>query len=118
MNTATHTDTTVLQGNPVTKDWHAWLNTMPPGPHMLHVTGNVQVGNPGVDVFLYKIEPPNSKSATLNLELVLVQRPGIWPQHVVLKQARYDQVTKVEITTVDILSFATVIASIPVQIVS
>ena len=35
--------------NADSRDWHAWINLMPPGPNQLHVIGEVQVPNPGVE---------------------------------------------------------------------
>lgn len=75
-----------------TKDWHAWINAMPPGPNSLHVVGEVQVGNPGVVPELTVREPQGINPAILLLDLHLVQRPGMWPQVMTWKQARFDKV--------------------------
>ena len=33
-----------------TQNWHAWINKMPPSPDTLHVRGEVEVSNPGIEV--------------------------------------------------------------------
>jgi hypothetical protein len=76
-----------------TRDWYAWNDLMPPGPNDLHVVGEVYVPNPGVDPYLLPRHPP-AKGKTLALELVLVQRPGVWPQMLVWKPVRYDKVLR------------------------
>ena len=74
------------------KDWHAWINTMPGGPHTAHVVGSIQVGNPGIYALLQKKIPQGINPAYLLLDLHLIQRPGIWPQHVVWVPANYTEV--------------------------
>jgi hypothetical protein len=75
-----------------TRDWYAWNDTMPPKPDSFHVVGEVRVANPGVEVELVPRHPQGKSSKTLLLDLVLVQRPGMWPQIMTWKQARYDKV--------------------------
>lgn len=59
-----------------TRDFYAWLNLMPIGPPTINVVGEVQVPNPGVDVFLtYKV-PQGINPNILLLDLHLIQRPG------------------------------------------
>lgn len=74
------------------KDWHAWLNTMPPKPDDFHVVGDVFVGNPGVQGELGFREPQGFNPAILLLDLHLVQRPGMWIQSMSWIQCRYDRV--------------------------
>jgi len=74
------------------KDWHAWLNTMPPRPDTLHVVGDVMVANPGVTPVLTMREPQGINPNILILDLQLVQQPGMWPQVVTSVQARFDRV--------------------------
>jgi hypothetical protein len=103
----------------VTKDWYAWLNIMPPGPKQLHVIGDVQVGNPGVDAILVEHEPQGINPTILLLDLVLIQQPGIWPQHVVWKQVRYNKLGKnPAYGSVEILHDGASVASIKVEIIS
>jgi len=73
-----------------TKNWEAWLTILPP-PHQLHVVGDVQVGNPGVDPILIEHEP-QLDPCVLQLDLFLIQQPGIWPDIVVWKQTRYTKI--------------------------
>ncbi len=75
-----------------TKDWHAWLNTMPPRPDDFHVVGDVQIPNPGVEANLTMRQPQGINPQILLLDLHLIQKPGLWPQIVSITQARYDRV--------------------------
>jgi hypothetical protein len=73
-----------------TRDWYAWNNLMPPKPDHFHIVGEVEVPNPGVDAELV-LRPSKSKK-TIAFDLVLTQRPGLWPQVLVWKPVRYDKV--------------------------
>lgn len=99
-----------------TRDWYAWNNTMPPKPDDFHVTGEVQVGNPGVDVLLTPRTPQGFNPRVLLLDLVLAQRPGLWPQVVVWKPARYDK-TNADYDQVQIFHESSPIATIDVEII-
>jgi len=74
-----------------TSNWFAWNNLMPPGPPSFHIVGEVQVPNPGVDVLMTERMPQGINPAIILLDLHLVQRAGIWPQHVVVKQAHFEK---------------------------
>lgn len=74
------------------RDWHAWLNTMPPKPDDLHVMGDILVGNPGVQPTLTMREPQGINPTILMLDLHLVQQPGMWPQVMTCASARFDRV--------------------------
>ncbi|AZN99287.1 hypothetical protein EJ066_20360 [Mesorhizobium sp. M9A.F.Ca.ET.002.03.1.2] len=103
-----------------TRDWYAWINTMPPKPDDFHVIGEVYVGNPGVEGFLAFREPQGINNKILLLDLHLVQRPGMWPQVMTWVQARYDSVIRPdapEYTDVEIFFEAKSIAKISVEIV-
>lgn len=109
----------VSSSSVVSRNWYAWLNTMPPKPDDFHVTGEVQVGNPGVHALLLKKEPQGINPAILLLDLHLVQKPGIWPQIVSWAPARYDEIVRgTTYTEVSILFDGKVIATMPVEIVS
>ena len=97
-----------------TRDWYAWNNRMPPPPDDFHVTGEVQVPNPGVDVLLVPRSPQGINPQSLLLDLILVQRPGLWIQIPMWKPARYDKV-RVTYTGVEIFSGGSSIANIPVD---
>jgi hypothetical protein len=58
----------------------------------LHVCGEILVANPGVEVILLKREPQGINPAILILDLLLIQRPGIWPMVVVSKPATYSEI--------------------------
>ena len=77
---------------PNTKDWYAWNNLMPPKPDSFHVTGWVEVPNPGVEPYLLYKSPQGPNPSIIFLDLILVQLPGVWPQILVWKQVRYDEI--------------------------
>lgn len=73
-----------------TRCWYAWDNIEPPPPNSFHVTGEVYVSNPGVEVLLVPMSPQGINPSILLMELVLIQRPGVWPSVMMWKTARYD----------------------------
>ncbi len=75
-----------------TKNWYAWFNKMPPKPGDLHVIGEMEVPNSGVYAVLTKRQPQGINPQILLLDLLLIQKPGIWPQVTTSVQARYDEV--------------------------
>ena len=93
--------------------WFAWNDLMLPGPPSFHVVGDIEVPNPGVDAFLHERVPQGINPRVILLNLDLIQKPGIWPQHVVKKQVRFDKIaaTFCEVT---IFSGDTVITTVPV----
>lgn len=99
-----------------TRDWAAWNDLMPPKPDFVHVIGEVQVGNPGVDVELVPRPKQGKSKSTLLLDLLLIQRPGIWPQVVTWKQAHYRRIlTGSGYKKVEIYCGDEVVATIDVQ---
>lgn len=103
-----------------TRNWYAWINLMPPKPDDFHVTGEVFVGNPGIQAELTPREPQGINPAILLLDLHLVQRPGMWPQVMTWVQARYDLIlspTSQRYTEVEIFSNGASIARVPVDTV-
>jgi hypothetical protein len=106
----------VLQAVPATRDWYAWNDMMPPKPDTFHVVGEVQVPNPGVDVLLVPRTPQGINPKILLLNLILVQRSGLWPHLVVWKRAHYEKVNA-DYESVQIFSGDEVIANVPVEIV-
>lgn len=110
--------TVVLPTGVQSENWTAWINKMPPPPDELHVRGEVIVGNPGVDVYLFKTVPQGINPDILLLDLVLVQQPGIWIPKVTKKTARYEEVgASLAYSSVSILSGGTSITQIDVTIV-
>jgi hypothetical protein len=102
-----------------TRDWYAWLNEMPPKPNDFHVTGEVLVPNPGVDIELVTHSPQGFNPRILILDLLLIQRPGIWPQVLTWKPARYDKVVSDDpYDEVTVLYQGQSVAQIPVDRVS
>jgi hypothetical protein len=104
-----------------TRDWYSWVNLMPPPPDDFHVTGEVLVGNPGVQAELVPRVPQGIKPAILLLDLHLVQRPGMWPQVMTWVQARYDRVLlpgAIRYTDVEVFDGGSPIAKMPVDVVS
>ncbi|MBM3552343.1 MAG: hypothetical protein FJX45_11350 [Alphaproteobacteria bacterium] len=72
--------------------WHAWIDLQPPGPPKIHVVGDVLVPNPGVEAYLLYRWPQGFNPYILLLELVLFQRPGIWPQVLSLSEVHFKKV--------------------------
>jgi hypothetical protein len=102
-----------------TQDWYAWIDTTPPKPDELHVIGEVKVANPGIYAVLRKTVPQGFNPRILLLDLLLIQKPGIWPQQVTCIAVRYDAViTGRGYTEVDVLYNGDLIAQIPVDIVT
>jgi hypothetical protein len=54
-----------------------------------YVSGNVLVGNPGIEAVLRYRIPQGINPKILMLNLVLIQRPGVWPQVQTWVSARY-----------------------------
>ena len=97
-----------------TRDWYAWNNLMPPRPDTFHVTGEVEVANPGVNVLLVPRTPQGINPRILLLDLVLAQQPGMWPQVVTWKPARYDKVN-VTYDSVEVYYNNGVVVTVPVD---
>ncbi len=70
--------------------WLAWNNLMPPEPLSFHVIGKVEVPNPGVEVILVIRRPQGINPQILLLDLILIQRPGVWPRVVIEKMVTYE----------------------------
>lgn len=101
-----------------TQNWHAWIDKMPPPPDTLHVRGEVEVSNPGVEVLLLKKQPQGINPAIILLDLFLIQRAGIWPQVVTLKPAVYTEVGRnLAYTTAEVFHQGQTIASISIEII-
>jgi hypothetical protein len=74
-----------------TRDWYAWNNLMPPRPDTFHVTGEVQVASPGVEVLLVPRIPQGTNQRILILDIVLSKSPESWEQKPTWKPARYEK---------------------------
>jgi hypothetical protein len=102
-----------------TRDWQAWLDTMPPGPHHLHVTGEVLVPNPGIEATLTPTEPQGVNPLILLLGLHLAQKPGDWPQVFAWVPARYEKTMTPQTPIykeVQIIEGAAIIERLPVHV--
>jgi hypothetical protein len=97
-----------------TANWYAWNNLLPPGPPTFFIIGNVDVPNPEVDVHLAVRNSPGSNSTKLLVDLVLVQRPGVWPRTVVRKHVHLEK-AKAAYKEVDIYCGSALIAKVPVE---
>ncbi len=71
--------------------WHAWIDRSPPRPSRICVVGDVLVANPGVAASLTMREPDGIPTGLLQLDLVLVQQPGMWVDLVTLAQVRFER---------------------------
>ena len=118
MKTQKFADANVITTNTIqTRNWNAWINKMPPPPDTLHVRGEVEVSNPGVDVALFKKQPQGINPAIILLELILIQQPGIWPDVVTIKPAAYEEVGQsLSYTNAEVFHQGQNVASIPVEI--
>lgn len=98
------------------KDWYSWINLMPPPPNDFHVVGEVLVGNPGIEAVLTPRQPQGINPTILLLDLILIQRPGFWPQVLTWVPARYDKVVKDNpYNSVTVFSGSDAIAEMPVH---
>ena len=79
-----------LAGQVATRDWKAWNDLMPPKPDYLHVIGEIEVPNPGVEPLLRPSEPQGRNPLILILDLYLCQMPGMWTQALTWKPVRFD----------------------------
>jgi len=72
-----------------------------------YVSGEVLVGNPGIEALLYYRVPQGLNAKILMLDLVLIQRPGVWPDVETWVSAKYIRMGKPgQYTDVDILNAA------------
>lgn len=98
-----------------TKEWFAWNNQMPPKPDDFHIVGQAKVPNPGVEVMLVPRVPQGTNDKVLLMNLILIQKPGVWPQIVTWMQARYDKVLpSAEYERVDVFCDDKIISSVDV----
>jgi hypothetical protein len=96
-----------------TSNWIAWNDVSPPGPASFHIIGEIQVGNPGIDVLLTEMQPQGINPEIILLDLHLIQRPGLWPQHVVTKLAQYEKPGS-RYLEASVLYGSTTVATVPV----
>ena len=100
------------------KDWSAWRSLMPMSTPSFHVSGHVQVGNPGIETRLSPLVQAQSHPGVLALLLRTEQAPGMWQQALSWKECRYDREMPREsmagIMQVQIFHDGALLATIPV----
>ncbi len=69
----------------------AWQNRMPRLPD-IYVTGEVMVGNPGIEAKFIARAPQRINSRVLHMNLHMMQRSGMWPQVMARVLGRFDKV--------------------------
>ncbi len=74
-----------------THGWYAWNNLMPPKPDDFHVIGCVEVGNPGVEVYLCERTPQGPNEEHIQLDILLYQKPGPWPGVVTTREVTFSK---------------------------
>lgn len=81
-------------------NWKAYINTFPPirPPVYLHVTGTIEVSNPGVSAVLERDADDPKNPTHLNLVVTYIQADGVWTS--VISNFEIDQ--KIEITRSDL----------------
>lgn len=98
------------------RNWYAWNNLMPPKPDDFHVIGQVEVANYGIIGELVYRSPQGINASILLLNLVLIQRSGIWPPTNKWIDLRYDQIpSSVKYECVEIFCENDVIAKMDVE---
>lgn len=99
-----------------TRNWYAWNNLQPPKPFSFHMHGEVEVANPGVEPVLVRHNPQGINPGVLLLDLILLQKAGLWPDVLVWKDAPYDEVLSEKgYSGVDILCDGKVLVSVKVE---
>ena len=103
---------------PDTKDWEAWIDTMPGGPGHLTVIGEVDVGNIASSAHLKETVPQGINPKILLLDLTITLDGEGYPKKI-YKQARFDKpATAGQFTSVDIMWEGNKIVDMEVEEVS
>jgi hypothetical protein len=109
---------TMAKPAPDTKNWEAWIDTMPGGPGHMTVIGDVDVGNIAASAHLKEHNPQGINPKILLLDLTITLDGEGYPKKI-YKQARFDKpASKGQYTSVDILWEGDKIADIEVKEVS
>ena len=74
-----------------TAGWYAWLSKLPGALPSFHVSGVVNLPNPGYEAHLVKAAPQGINPKELILDLQVKPLPGRWPQVVTPTSVRYDE---------------------------
>lgn len=99
------------------RNWHAWVDCLPPRPARLQVIGEILVSNPGVVPHLVERFPQRTESRDLIADLLLIQSPGIWPQVMTWKSVSFERLD-VEIDRVEVFFQQQHLASLHVTTVN
>jgi hypothetical protein len=85
-------------------EWEAWRNREPPGPVILHVTGECKFPDDRYQADLRRHEPQGINPKDLLLELIVTEKRG-WTEPVeeTTLEVRYEEQTDLEYETVTIL---------------
>jgi hypothetical protein len=96
-----------------TRDWYAWNNLMPPKPDVFHVTGEVEVQNPGTDLWLLPKIPQGINPRILLMDLI-VKSPGGSAPEVIWKTVSYEK-PKITYDRVHIFYNGNLLVDLPVE---
>ncbi len=73
------------------QDWAAWIDSMPPGPSKLIVTGTCTFPTPGYCVELKRRVPQGINPRDLLLDWIVTPPSGIQPQVLDTVNVRYEE---------------------------
>ncbi len=85
------------------RDWSAWHDHQPPGPTVLHVSGECEFPSAGYSVELRRSEPQGINPKDLLLDLTVREPSGPAAQVITPVEVRYREETDFEYDTVTIL---------------
>lgn len=74
---------------PRNRNWSAWIDSQPPGPPRLHVTGEVEVSAGNKEPLLRERQPQGINPAILILDLEIHDTGGIGTQAFQFKTVRF-----------------------------
>lgn len=81
---------------PKCKNWRALVNSIPGRSAEVTVSGDVQVGNPGVGARLTQRVLDPARQNLWVLDLHLFQQPGMWPQILTYTQVKWARMMEVD----------------------
>lgn len=98
-----------------TKDWAAWINTMPGSEHKLIVTGKVETEAGNLVPVLREAVPQGINPAILLLELTIEVDGDFGTQDIAFRDARFEKPAKAgQYSNVEILENGEVLAGVEV----
>src|ERR1044072_2787782 len=109
---------TMVRPAPDTKNWEAWIDTMPGGPGHMTVIGDREARNIAASAHLKEHKPQGINPKDLLLDRTITLEGEGYPKKL-YKQARFDKpASRGQYTSVDILWEGTKIADVEVKEVS